>query len=147
MTTKKVSVALGILLICLASRGFAQDQDDENLTSNVGFLVLKSYSGKPIRNASVVVHPVDEHGRQERGGIELKTDEDGKAHFDGVPYGKMRIQVLVPGFQTYGEDFDIKQPTTEITVKMERPKKQYSIYEDHPQEQNNNKDNSQKQQP
>lgn len=139
---KKVAIAVSILLVCLVAVSFAQNQDDDDLTSDVSFVILKNDSGKPIRNASVIVHPVDPKGKQERGGVELKTDEDGKTHFEGVPYGKMRIQVLVPGFQTYGEDYTIQQPTVTITVKMERPKQQYSIYEDHP----DNKDNGTPQQ-
>jgi hypothetical protein len=43
----------------------------------------------------------------------------------------MRIQVLAPGFQTAGNDYEIAQPTMEITIKLKRPDKQYSIYEDH----------------
>jgi hypothetical protein len=69
------------------------------------------------------------HDKQERGGLELKTDADGKASFDGVPYGKLRVQVLAPGFQTFGEDYEINQPTMEITIKLKRPEGQYSIYE------------------
>ena len=60
----------------------------------------------------------------------MKTDADGKTHFEGVPYGKMRVQVLAPGFQTYSEDFDIGEPEKEITVKLKRPQKQFSIYDD-----------------
>ena len=137
MRAKSFLVLLGIFLICVAVSGFAQD-DDEDLTSNVSFTVLKSDSGKPIRNASVIVHPVDNRGKQERGGVELKTNEDGKTNFDGVPYGKMRIQVLVPGFQTYGEDYEIKEPTLAITIKMDRPKQQYSIYENGPADKSGN---------
>ena len=68
-----------------------------------------------------------------------KTDADGKTSYDGVPYGKLRIQVLAHGFQTYGEDYDINQPDMDITIKMKRPAGQYSIYEDHPAENKNKK--------
>lgn len=102
--------------------------------ASVSFVVVRDENGKPIRNAAVVMHPVNDKGKQERGGIELKTDLDGKADFDGVPYGKLRIQVLATGFQTYGDDYDVSQPTMDITVKMKRPAGQYSIYEDHPAE-------------
>jgi hypothetical protein len=98
----------------------------------LSFVVLKDYNGKPIRNAAVVLHPVNPHGKQQRGGFELKTDGEGKTHFEGVPYGKMRVQVLAPGFQTFGEDYDIESPTMEITVKLKVPQNQYSIYTDHP---------------
>jgi Carboxypeptidase regulatory-like domain len=95
-------------------------------------VVVRDYNGKPIRNAAVVMHPVGKNGKQEKGGLELKTDADGKASFDGVPYGKLRVQVLTPGFQTFGGDYDVSEPTMEITVKLKRPARMYSIYEDHP---------------
>ena len=62
-------------------------------------------------------------------GFELKTDSEGKTHFDGVPYGTLRVQVIAHGFQTYGEDFDIGQPTREIVIKLNPPRRQYSIYD------------------
>src|SRR5215472_1042709 len=104
---------------------------EDTPSSSLSFVVLKDYNGKPIRNAAVVLHPVNTHGKQQRGGFELKTDGEGKTHFEGVPYGKMRVQVLAPGFQTYGEDYDIGSPTMEITVKLKLPQKQYSIYDEH----------------
>ena len=60
------------------------------------------------------------------------SDAEGKASFDGAPYGKLRVQVLASGFQTFGADYDIDKPALEIMVKMKRPAGQYSIYEEHP---------------
>ena len=99
-------------------------------TAALSFIILKDDNGKPVRNAAVVLHPVNAKGKQGRGGFELKTDSDGKTHFEGVPYGKLRVQVLAPGFQTYGEDFDIGEVEKEITVRLKRPQKQFSIYDD-----------------
>jgi hypothetical protein len=112
-------------------------QDD---MADLKFLVVKDYNGKPIRNASVVLHPVERNGKQSRGGLQIKTDPEGKANYEGVPYGKLRIQVLAQGFQTFGEDYEINQPTMEITVKMKRPSDQYSIYQDHPGEKKDDKE-------
>ncbi|MBS1853640.1 MAG: carboxypeptidase regulatory-like domain-containing protein [Acidobacteria bacterium] len=123
---KRFSYLAGIFLL-LTAAAWAQDE-----LSLVTFTVLKDHNGKPLRNAAVVLHPVDEKGKQERGGLELKTDADGKTSFDGVPYGKLRIQVLAPGYQTFGEDYSIDNPTKDIVVRMKRPAQQYSIYEDHP---------------
>ena len=114
-----------VILVMVAASAWAGEP-----TSALSFLVLKEDSGKPVRNAAVVLHPVNPHGKQGRGGFELKTDNDGKTHFEGVPYGKMRVQVLAPGFQTYGEDYDIDSEAKEIVVKLKRPQKQYSIYDD-----------------
>nr|AUN36724.1 hypothetical protein [uncultured bacterium] len=129
-------VTIGILAAIMAVSPGLSAQDDEEMAI-VNFLVLKDHNGKPLRNASVVMHPVEKNGKQSRGGLELKCDADGKASFDGVPYGKLRIQVLAPGFQTFGEDYDIDKPVEEITVKMKRPSEQYSIYKD---SQNDKKD-------
>jgi hypothetical protein len=122
--------ALGFVTsVLLASMAMAQDD-----MAVLNFVILRDYNGKPIRNASVVMHPVEKNGKQSKGGLQLKTDGEGKATFDGVPYGKLRVQVLAPGFQTFGDDYDIDKPTVEIAVKMKRPQGQYSIYEDHPGE-------------
>ena len=125
--------AMGCLVIAAmglaVAVGMASAADEPS--SSLSFVVLKDYNGKPIRNAAVVLHPVNPHGKQQRGGFELKTDGEGKTHFEGVPYGKMRVQVLAPGFQTFGEDYDIESPTMEITVKLKVPQNQYSIYSDH----------------
>jgi hypothetical protein len=101
-------------------------------TATLNFVVIRDYNGKPIRNAAVVMHPVNKDGKQARGGLELKADSEGKTSFDGVPYGKLRVQVLATGFQTFGEDYDINQPTMEITIRMKRPTDQYSVYDEHP---------------
>jgi hypothetical protein len=125
---------LVVLLLVLGLAAVATGKKKHEPLSSVSFLVVRDEDGKPIRNAAVVLHPVDDHGKQERGGLELKTDPEGKASYDGVPYGKLRIQVLAPRFQTYGNDYDVSQPSMDITIKMKRPAGQYSIYEEHPGE-------------
>ncbi len=130
----------GIVGLMLLPAGVAvgqKDKDDEP-TSLVQFVVLKEENGKPVRSAAVIMHPVNVTGKQEKGGMELKTDGEGKCDFDGIPYGKLRVQVLAHGFQTYGEDFDIDKPKFELTIKLKRPQGQFSVYEDQ------SKDSSQK---
>jgi len=123
-------------MLATATVAVGQKDKDEEPTSWISFLVIKDDNGKPVRNAAVVLHPVNAKGKQERGGMELKTDPEGKANFDGIPYGMLRVQVLANGFQTYGDDFDIQKPKTELTIKMKRPQGQYSIYADHPKDAN-----------
>ena len=102
--------------------------------ATLSFQVVRADNGKPIRNAAVVLHPLTKDGRQKHAGYELKTNPDGKASFDGAPFGKLRVQVLVRGFQTFGDDFDINQPTHEFTIKLHHPQRQYSIYDDKPKQ-------------
>ena len=129
MTKAMVGVAVALLVVSVSVAAIAQDD-----TATLNFQVIRDYNGKPIRNASVVMHPVEKNGKQSKGGLQIKTDGEGKASFDGAPYGKLRVQVLATGFQTFGADYDIDKPALEITVKMKRPVGQYSIYEEHPGE-------------
>jgi Carboxypeptidase regulatory-like domain len=131
---KKTLLAfVALTMLATAVQAYAQKDADDGPTAYLYFVVVKDDNGKPVRNAAVIMHPV-ENGRQGKGGMELKTDLDGKANFDGIPYGKLRVQVLAQGFQTYGEDFDIAKPKMTFTIKMKRPQGQYSIYEDHPKD-------------
>lgn len=100
--------------------------------SNITVTVVKAFDGKPLENASVVFHPLDKKGRDE-GGMELKTDENGKANLDLIPINStLLLQVLAPGYQTFGNIYEIKKAKREITVKLRLPAQQYSIYQKHP---------------
>jgi hypothetical protein len=122
-------------IVCLLSVFFSvaavakkKQPEPELKTASVNMTVIRNSSGKPVKNAEVVIHLIDNHGKQKQEGLELKTHDDGKAEATGIPYGKVRIQVIAPGFRTYGEDFSIDQPTHEITIKLQKPAEQLSIY-------------------
>lgn len=100
----------------------------EHKSATLQFLVIKDENGKPVRNAEIVLHGVDKHGKQRSDGLELKTHEDGRAEIGGIPFGKIRVQVVAHGLRTFGEDYDINQPNHEITIKMQKPQDQYTIY-------------------
>jgi len=137
---KKMWAGLALLVaFALPGTAVAQRDQGEEPTATLNFLVVKDDNGKPIRSAAVIMHPVNAHGKQSRGGLELKTDADGKTSFDGVPYGGLRVQVLASGFQTFGEDYDIEKATMDFVIKLKRPQGQYSIYQDHPEEKKDDK--------
>jgi hypothetical protein len=129
MDLKKILVASVLAALAIVGTAVGQQDKDEGPTSWLSFVVTKDDNGKPVRNAAVIMHPVSTKGKQEQGGAELKTDVDGKTSFDGIPYGKLRVQVLAQGFQTFGEDYDINQPKMEIAIKLKRPQGQYSVYD------------------
>jgi len=129
-------LCLGMAFLLFGNLASAQknknNQNNENgdnePTATLDFVVLKKDNGKPVRNAAVIMHSVSAQGKQSRGDLELKTDQDGKASFDGVPYGTLRVQVLASGFQTFGQDYDISRPQLDFTIELSRPQGQYSIY-------------------
>jgi hypothetical protein len=126
---KTIRLTLTSLVIaCLTLSAYAgKKPSDKPPTSSVNMTVVRDANGKPVKNAEVVLHMV-EKGKQKQEGLELKTHDDGKAEASGIPYGTWRIQVIAPGFKTYGQDFEVNQPTHEITIKLMKPGEQLSIY-------------------
>jgi hypothetical protein len=124
---------LGVVSVVHA---FAQDSDAPKRgrkykapppTSHVEVTVLRATNGKPVENASVIFHPlVDGH---DNGNMELKTNDEGKAVIDLLTTGSsVRLQIIAPGYQTYGEDYKVDKDNVAIEVKLKRPAPQYSIY-------------------
>ncbi len=129
---RNVSVLMMMTLVLgFGIAKLARAQDDEGPTSSLRFVVVRDSDGKPVRNAEVVLHPVKRKGKQAKGEMELKTDAQGRTNIDGIPYGPLRVQVLAPHFQTFGEDYEINKAEMEITVKLKHPGGQYSVYENH----------------
>jgi len=120
-----------LLALGLGVAGRAWAQDDEGPMASVKVVVVRDASGKPVKDAKVVLHPVNRKGKATKGELDLKTDAEGRASVDGIPYGSIEVQVLAPGLQTFGADYEVKQAEVEITVKLKRPGGQYSIYENH----------------
>ena len=125
-----VFAAMAVVLVVRAV-GFGWAQDDAGPTAALRVVVVREADGKPVKNAQVVLHLVNRKGKALKGEMELKTDTDGHASADAIPYGSIQLQVLAKGFQTFGEDYEVKQAELEITVKLKRPSGQYSIYENH----------------
>ena len=123
-----ILVSLISVLIAPAALAGKKPPVPDQKTASVNMTVIRNSSGKPVKNAEVVIHLIDTHGKQNQEGLELKTHDDGKAEATGIPYGKVRIQVIAPGFRTFGEDFSIDQPNHEFTIKLQKPAEQLSIY-------------------
>jgi hypothetical protein len=99
-------------------------------TCKITVTVVKASTGKPIESAAVVFHPIKDN--KDEGGLELKTNEEGKAVIDVIPVGDtLRLQIVKSGFQTFGNDYEIDKDSKEIVVKLLPPGHQYSIYEKH----------------
>ena len=131
MKMQRLLVALLCMLLVPACLVAGDKKNDAGQVSSLKFAVLKDDNGKPVRNAAVVLHPVEGKGKQSKGGLELKTNAEGKTESDGIPYGMLRVQVIATGFQTFGEDYSINQPEQELIIRLKRPQGQYSIYEKH----------------
>ena len=132
-------LALGLVLAFAVSlTALAQDSPHRGRkykapppVSHVEVTVVRASSGKPVTDASVIFHPIIRG--KDRGNMELKTDSDGKALIDVIETGStIRLQVIAPDFQTFGQDYKIDKASMAFTIKLRKPGEQYSIYGNDP---------------
>jgi hypothetical protein len=96
-------------------------------SAHIEVTVLKDFNGKPVNNAHVIFHPTE--GDRDKGSLELKTNEDGKAIIDVIPIGDtVTLQIIADGYQTYGQSYKIDKPEMTMEIRMKRPGGQYTIY-------------------
>jgi hypothetical protein len=89
---------------------------------------------KPVDRASVVVRFVEGRsyiklGHKIRTTYELRTNEVGEASIPSIPQGKILIQIIAKGYQTFGQTFDVDQEEKTVEIKLNPPQKQYSAHE------------------
>jgi hypothetical protein len=95
---------------------------------------VKTLSDKPVDRASVVVHFVEGRsvvklGKKIMTNWETRTNQDGVARIPSIPQGKVRIQVIAKGYQTFGQIFDVDQEEKTVEIKLNPPQPPYSAHE------------------
>ena len=96
-------------------------------------IVVTTQSGKPIERADVVVRfggrSVVKLGKMVRTTWEMRSTQEGVADIPEMPKGKIRVQVIAKGYQTYGQTYDVAEDQRTIEIKMNPPQPQYSSHE------------------
>ena len=82
---------------------------------------------KPMAEASVYVRYYEDRKTQTGKTVELnlKTNQEGVARSPDVPQGKILVQIIAPGWKTYGEWFDVEEPEHTVQINLMRPPKWY----------------------
>ena len=96
-------------------------------------IVIKSNTGKPVDRASVVVRFVQGHsvvklGKAVRTTFEVRTNQEGEVSIPSIPQGKIRIQVIAKGYQTFGDIFDVAEEEKTVNITLNPPQQQYSAH-------------------
>jgi hypothetical protein len=96
--------------------------------------VRKATNDKPVDRASVVVKFVEGRsvvklGKKIMTSYQMRTNQDGVASMPAIPQGKIQIQVIAKGFQTYGQIIDIGEEEKTVEVKLNDPQPQYSVHQ------------------
>jgi len=95
---------------------------------------VKTNGGRPIDRASVVVRFVEGRsvaklGKKIRTTYELRTNQDGIARIPAIPQGKILVQVIAKGYQTFGQTYDVNEEEKTLEVKLNPPQAQYSSHQ------------------
>ncbi len=82
---------------------------------------------KPVDSASVYVKFVEDRKfvKDKKIEMNLKTNLSGVAHVPVIPPGRFLVQVIAPGWKTFGEYYDISQTDQTIHIELARPPKWY----------------------
>jgi hypothetical protein len=96
-------------------------------------IVLKDRAGKPVDHASVVVRFVQGHsvvklGKAIRTTFELRSNQEGEARIPSIPQGKIRVQVIAKGYQTFGQIFDVTEEEKTLDITLNPPQQQYTAH-------------------
>jgi len=115
------------LLVCLATAVLAGPP-----MAKITIHVAAATSGKPVDRASVVVRL--EKGRSPARlykkmvtNWETRTNQEGDVTLPAIPQGRIRVQVIAKGFQTYGDFSEVDSDTKTIDVKLNPPQPQYTV--------------------
>ena len=97
-------------------------------TARIVVTVLRQDNDTPIPGAHVIFHPVE--GEKDKGGMELKTNDEGVTVMTVIPIGDtILLQVISKGYQTYGGRYQIDKADESMHIRMKLPGQQYSIYD------------------
>ena len=130
----KFLLSFTLLAFLSAATGIAQSKDatppaaDKPEVSNGKIKLTIALTGgdskKPVENASVYVK-YPEGGKGKLVEMNLKSNMEGLCHAPEIPQGKFLIQVVAPGWKTFGEWYESKKETETINIELVRPKRWY----------------------
>jgi hypothetical protein len=92
---------------------------------------VKTLSEKPIERASVVVkfdegRSVIRLGKKIITTWQLKTNQEGVVKVPELPQGKILVQVIAKGYQTFGDSFQVNEEERTLVIKLNPPQPQHS---------------------
>jgi len=128
---KRKLIALALALACWLVPGtlLAEKEETRLIIGVVG------PKGRPVPKASVTITFVSGRKmlvKKVRSEWNTRTTSKGLAEFPEIPSGKVRLQVIASGYQTYGDEFEVSGEEMTHTVRLSRPKGQYSAHEPEP---------------
>ena len=94
---------------------------------------VRNPGDKPVDRAGVIVRFVEgrsiaKFGKKIRTRWELRTNQEGVVNIPPIPQGKILIQVIAKGYQTFGEYIEVNEEEKTVPVNLKSPQPQYSAH-------------------
>lgn len=129
---KPILLAL-LALPLLQMAAFGQSKKDKSRadhdggTARLRIEVTGGPQKKPVPEASVYVKFAEKRTLLPNKKIELnlKTSQEGVARSPEIPQGRILIQIVAPGWQTFGEWYEIRKSERTIQIHLKRPKRRW----------------------
>jgi len=132
---KNILVIFTSLVWCLPMAVCGQDKspdskgkaDSASNSVHLTIVVTNGEDKKPVDSASVYVKFVQARtlGKNKKIEMNLKTNLSGVVHVPEIPRGKFLVQVIAPGWKTFGEYYEVDQAEQTINIELARPPKWY----------------------
>jgi hypothetical protein len=133
--TKNILVILTSVALIFPFAAGARDKNPDSKAkpdpaANVVHLTIVVTNGedkKPVDSASVYVKFVQARllGKDKKIEMNLKTNLSGVCHVPEIPRGRFLVQVIAPGWKTFGEYYEVDQAEQTINIELARPPKWY----------------------
>ena len=133
--SRKFLFALAAVVLLFSQALGAQDKrpdakdnsDSASKNDTLTIIVTAGDDNKPVASASVYVRFVEARKLEKDKKIEmnLKTNLSGACHVPVLPPGKFMIQVIAPGWKTFGEYYDIGETAQTVRIHLVSPPKWY----------------------
>lgn len=123
-----LAVAL-VVPLALAAQSADKDKkkDADDAVTRLRIEVTGGEEGKPVDQASVYVKYTEGRflRRDKKVELNLKTNREGVARLDDAPRGKVLIQVVAPGWKTFGKWYELDQDEQTIKIQLQKPPRWY----------------------
>jgi hypothetical protein len=91
--------------------------EKRNGTSRLRIEITGGDQNKPVADASVYLRIA----KDKKSEMDLKTNQEGIARSPEIPQGRVLVQIVAPGWKTYGEYHDISESEQTIQIHLVRP--------------------------
>jgi hypothetical protein len=118
---------LPVLVIAQSGSKSAKEKAKDDGTTKLRIEVTAGDPAEPVEGASVYVRFEEERKFAKDKKVEQnwKTNKEGVIKVPNLPRGKVLVQVIAPGWKTFGQWYDLSDDEQTIKIRLQKPPKWY----------------------